>query len=275
LQPYLATALANEMDKDQIERGVMAAGIAKAGEILAQKYTLQITNVPYLARGKQDTILQDYCENYYLDAKADLANGFLEKMLKSNTLGGISCTVMPQNWLFLTTYKKLRVKLLSQKVWHFVARLGSGAFSQISGEVVKAILISIQNKRPDVEQTLTSFDVSNSPNATAKDDELKIVELSNINQISQLNNPDARIVIGDENSLQILEEVSKGVVGIQTGDFPQFGRGFWELIKTIDWEFEATTQSVTSNYGGKHLMIYWQDFQGVSKSYRQNVCQFI
>ena len=48
LRPVLLKALAEEKDKDLLERGVIAAGIAKAGEILSNKYVLQITNVPYL-----------------------------------------------------------------------------------------------------------------------------------------------------------------------------------------------------------------------------------
>jgi REP element-mobilizing transposase RayT len=57
LQPVLKRALENEADTEQLERGVMAAGIAKAGQLLSKKYTLQITNVPYLVRGKQDDVL--------------------------------------------------------------------------------------------------------------------------------------------------------------------------------------------------------------------------
>lgn len=91
LQPVLKKALENEADNEQLERGVMAAGIAKAGQLLAKKYTLQITNVPYLSRSKQDEIIANYCEVNYPDAKGDLANVFLNKMLKSNNHGGISC----------------------------------------------------------------------------------------------------------------------------------------------------------------------------------------
>lgn len=111
LQPVLKKALENERDNEVLERGVMAAGIAKAGEILSKKYWLQITNVPYLSRGKQDKTMADYCETNYGEAKGDLATVFLDKMLKSNNKGGTSCSVIPQNWLFLTSYKKFREKL--------------------------------------------------------------------------------------------------------------------------------------------------------------------
>ncbi len=65
---------------------MLAAGIAKAGQILSKKYTLQITNVPYLGSGRQvkNGVISNYCLNNYPNAKGDLANVFLEKMLKSN-----------------------------------------------------------------------------------------------------------------------------------------------------------------------------------------------
>ncbi|MEY3195390.1 MAG: hypothetical protein RIQ78_1487, partial [Bacteroidota bacterium] len=128
LQPMLLRALEGEADKDLTERGVMAAGIAKAGQILAKKFTLQITNVPYLARGKQDIVLARYCEKNYPEAKGDLATVFLDKMLKYAAPSGTACSVMPQNWLFLTTYRKLRERLLKTKSWSLIARLGPKSF---------------------------------------------------------------------------------------------------------------------------------------------------
>ena len=42
---------------DQIERAVAVRGMARAAQLLSDRYTLVITNVPYLARGKQDQVL--------------------------------------------------------------------------------------------------------------------------------------------------------------------------------------------------------------------------
>ena len=36
-----------------------------------------------------------------------------------------SSIVLPQNWLFLTSYKKFREKLLKNDTWHLIARLGA------------------------------------------------------------------------------------------------------------------------------------------------------
>lgn len=128
---------------NRLEAGIVAQGLAKAAELLAGQYTWVITNVPYLARGKQHDTLKDYCETYYPEGKNDLATVFLDRCLEFCEQGGTASIVLPQNWLFLTSYRKFREKLLQNDSWHLIARLGPGAFETISGEVVKAILINL------------------------------------------------------------------------------------------------------------------------------------
>lgn len=134
---------------------VTAHGLAMAAKLLADKYHLVSTNVPYLARGKQCDTLKDFCENYYPEAKPDLATVFLERCLEFSPTGGSSTIVLPQNWLFLTSYKKFREKLLSQDTWNLVARLGPRAFETISGEVVQAILLTL-SKHAAIKSSLLS-----------------------------------------------------------------------------------------------------------------------
>lgn len=262
LQPYLATALAYEVDKDQIERGIMAAGIAKAGEILAKKYTLQITNVPYLSRGKQDKVLQDYCDDNYSDAKGDLANAFLEKMLSSNIWGGISCTVMPQNWLFLTTYKKFREKLLKNESWSVVARLGTKSFQTPMWDF-NVMLICLQHKKPNSENLISGLDVSKALNAAEKDGKLKTVNIKRVNQLEQLNNPDTIISIEELDSKSLLGNYASTLAGIDTGDGNRFKFLFWELPKiTQDWIFQLNSFEVTKEFSGREHILFWQDGKG-------------
>jgi hypothetical protein len=97
LEPYLDSALDQEQDKDQVERGVLAAGIALAGKLLAKKYTLQITNVPYLKRAKQGAVMNSYCDLHYVEAKGDLSTVFLDRMLKTAIPGGTVCSVIPSD----------------------------------------------------------------------------------------------------------------------------------------------------------------------------------
>ncbi|AYQ36586.1 Eco57I restriction-modification methylase domain-containing protein [Runella sp. SP2] len=259
LKPILIKALEGEADKDQIERGVMAAGIAKAGQLLSKKYILQITNVPYLSRGKQDKAMADYCGKNYPEAKGDLATVFLEKMLKSNTKGGISCSVIPQNWLFLTSYKKFREKFLKNESWGIVARLGAKSFQTPMWDF-NVMLISIQHQKPTQTQKLIGFDVSEAPNATAKDDTLKTVNFQSVNQLEQLKNPDARVVIGQDNETVRLSEYAISPNGMHGGDSPRFRFFLWELSSiTHDWRKLQNTVKGSILYGGRDSIFYWPE----------------
>ena len=129
---FLTKVLASEQDNELYELGVVAQGVAKASSILSSRYHLIVTNVPYLSRGKQTLVLKNFCENTYPEAKGDLATVFLERCLNLCTEGGTTSIVLPHNWLFLTTYKKFREKLLKSNTWHLIARLGPGAFETIS-----------------------------------------------------------------------------------------------------------------------------------------------
>ncbi len=139
----LEQALAGSEDENAVEARVAAQGMAQAIRILTGRYHLVVTNPPYLGAGQHGPILKDFCETHYKTAKGDLANVFLERSLKLCKPGGVVQFVMPQNWLFLGSYKKQRERLLKQETWNLLARLGSGAFETITGEVVNAILLTL------------------------------------------------------------------------------------------------------------------------------------
>ena len=100
------------------ERAIAAAGMVKAADLLAGKYTLVITNVPYLVRGKQgDNPLKEFCEDRYPEAKPDLATAMMERCSQFTAPSGTIAIVILQYWLFLATYRKLRKRVLTNSEW--------------------------------------------------------------------------------------------------------------------------------------------------------------
>lgn len=146
LEPVLLQVMAKEKSAELSEMAVAAQGLAKAAEILAARFTLVTTNVPYLGRGKQDDVLREYCERMYADAKADLATCFVERCLEFSSKGGSAALITPQNWLFLGSYKRLRKRVLEDAEWNIVARLGPRAFETITGEVVKVAMLGLTRR---------------------------------------------------------------------------------------------------------------------------------
>ena len=126
------------------EAKATAQGLAKASSILSTKFEWIATNVPYLGDINQDEKLQKHIKRNYRAGKKDLANAFTLRCAEMLTDIGICSLVLPQNWMFLKTYQTFREQILNKHRFSLIARLGSGAFDTISGEVVKAILWSFQ-----------------------------------------------------------------------------------------------------------------------------------
>ncbi len=261
ISPLLTKALSKEADVEKVEMGVVAQGLAKAAQLLARRYHLVITNVPYLARGKQDDRLKASCEDLFNEAKNDLATVFLDRCLAFCKEGGTASSVLPQNWLFLTSYRKLREELLKRETWNFIARLGPGAFDTISGEVVKAILASMTRSSPQTwasnAQMIAGLDVSAARAASEKAALLRTKEIKRVGQAQQLENPDARVALEDGSGLILLLSYADGLNGMHGADSLRFRFVFWETQDYNVWDFFQGTQTETSEFSGREHVFYW------------------
>ncbi len=263
-------------DEEVFEAQVTAQGLALAAKLLAGSYHFVATNVPYLARGKQNDTLKDFCENYYPEAKPDLATVFLERCLGFSPKGGSSSIVLPQNWLFLTSYRKFREKLLKEHTWNLLARLGPRAFETISGEVVQAVLITLSKGEAAKDAVLRGADVSEAKNAVEKAQQLVLSPSLNVLQKSQLENPDAKIAFETLSGSNLLSLWSSSYLGLGTGGFEQFGRCFWEFqIKGEHWAWLQASAQTNAHFHGLSLVVAWDysssRVRGMDKLYRERI----
>jgi len=266
LQPLLEKALQSDKaqkDFDLAATGVAAQGIADAACLLAGKYHLVITNVPYLSFSKQGENLKIFNQRFHPDAKHDLAIVFLERCLALCKIGGSIALVTPQNWLFLKNYTKLRNKLLRNLEWNTLGRLGPKAFQTPMWDF--GILLSIlTNVLPSENHQIVGIDASETKHPTEKAKILQAGQIYGEYQVSQLQNPDSKIAIGKAVRGPLLEEFASGLQGIATGDYPRFGRCFWELPRLFtDWELQQSTVEKTEPYAGREHILFWENGQGV------------
>ncbi len=262
LLPVLKKALEIEANDEAIERGVVASGIARAGQILSNKYTLQITNVPYLFSGKQDKFLADYAINNFKNAKGDLATIFLSRMLKITEKSGVVSSVMPQNWLSLKSYMKFRKGLHKNFCWSFIIRLGTKGF-QTSMWDFNVMLIAIKNIKPNESTSFSGLDVSEATNVNAKSEMLLKTTIKTLNQFKQLENPDSIVTHSDPIDGSLLNEFSYSYHGLTTGDLPRMSFAFWELEDRVDiWiPFQGTSKQ-TKHFGGCESLLRWNNGEG-------------
>ena len=51
--------------------------------------------------------------------------------------------------------------------------------------------------------------------------------------------------------------------GFSTGDYPRFGRLFWEMsVPAQGWELQQSTVNDTVPYGGREHILFWEDGKG-------------
>jgi hypothetical protein len=265
LKPLLQAALEREESRnyEAAEMAIAAEGMTKAAEILAGEFNIVATNVPYLGRGKQDDELKDYCDRLHPKAKGDLATCFVERCLDFCSKDGSTALVTTQYWLFLTTYKKLRESLLKNHQWDLVARLGTGAFATISGEVVNVALLVLTNSRPTSDHNLRGLDVSNEASPRMKAVKLAVAKVDKLSQRAQLSNPNSKLVLQPLGNALPLETVAIVSEGLHTGDYPRFGRKFWELpaIKN-GWAFQQGGVTTTQFCSGMEHVLFWEGGNG-------------
>ncbi len=264
----------SEASQRSFEATVVAQGLAKAATMLAGKYQWVVTNVPYLARGKQDDTLKEFIEKHYPAGKNDLATAFLDRCLEFCVEGGSSSVVLPQNWLFLTSYSKFREKLLTRDTWNILARMGSGAFDTISGEVVKAILITLTRGNllsdnqglfasEDFKHDLRGVDVSELKSAADKAEQLLDCKVKTVGQVNQLKNPDSRIAFDEKSEVALLSAYSSDSSGCLTSDGESFYRYMWEqTVHGNDWLPLQSTVKGQLHFSGLSQVVLWENEKG-------------
>ena len=262
--PLLEEALsAEEVTEEERELAVAAKGLLAAARILSGRFTLVATNVPYLGRGSQHPILSKHCEDYFSDARADLATCFVERCLRFSMDGGSIAVVTKHELLFKPGYEELRKRLLSTVQWRFLARLGARAFETISGEIVNVVLLGMTRHSPAQGQTFAGLDVSDLENPVTKAEGLLSRLPSTSSQKAQLANPESRIVVGESVKSYLLGKYATFNNGLQTGDYIRFARFFWELERISPrWRFFQSTVDRSAEFRGLKQVLLWEDGNG-------------
>ncbi len=110
--------------------------LVQVAEALTQKYDAVVTNPPYMGSSGMSAKLTDFVKKNYSDSKSDLFAVFIEKCGQMAKRNGYQAMITQHAWMFLSSFEKLRTKLLSVDIVN-MAHLGARAFEEIGGEVVQ------------------------------------------------------------------------------------------------------------------------------------------
>lgn len=119
--------------------------LLEMSDYLAPRYHVVVTNPPYMGTKGMNAELKEFADKNYPDSKSDLFAMFIERCLTLALPHAFTAMITMQSWMFLSSFEKLRRKLLEQKCIVSMAHLGPRAFDTIGGEVVSTTAFVLQN----------------------------------------------------------------------------------------------------------------------------------
>jgi hypothetical protein len=268
LLPVLNQALGNELGlyDEQKERGVIASGIAKVGEILSGEFSFLITNFPFLGGNRMSDLLFAYCQKNYPNSQNELATVFIERSYKLVKKIGLISIVTPHYWMRLKTSENFRKKLLMNKSTNLIVDLGGGAFSNITGEVVKVCLSFISNKLKS-QDILNAIDLNSLKTIEDKIDGLHNQQIICLKQSSILKRKGTILALSIEKSNSTLGNFANVYKGLDRADVNRFTFLFTEVkFDKERFKFLQTSFDTPSIIAGKTNVIDWKEYLKYSKT---------
>lgn len=108
-------------------------------KILGSEFTCVVTNPPYMGGKGMNSELGDFVKSRYPDSKSDLFAVFMERTLELTKQNGFMSMINQHSWMFLSSYEKLREKIIKNHKIDTMVHLGARAFEEIGGEVVQSV----------------------------------------------------------------------------------------------------------------------------------------
>lgn len=228
--------------------------------LLSHKYHCIVDNPPYMGSDGMNQLLTDFVTLNYSDSKTDLMACFMEAGINMLHQKGFLGMINQHSWMFLSSYKFLRKKILLNSQIDTLLHLGARTFPEISGEVVQStsfVLINVKPKNESVYFRLINF-------KSSEDKRQKTLEsINNTNlktrHIIYQNNfkliPTSRIGYWFNNEmLKSFNEKKLGDVhdvraGVLSGNDPIFVKNWTEVSNSqIGYELTSYDEFLIKNY---------------------------
>jgi type II restriction/modification system DNA methylase subunit YeeA len=120
--------------------------VLKQADYLSPKYHVVIANPPYMGGKGMNGKLKTFAQKNYKNSKSDLFAMFIERNLDLAQKQGMVAMITMQSWMFLSSFEKLRSRLLDESTILSMAHLGPRAFDSIGGEVVSTTAFVLENR---------------------------------------------------------------------------------------------------------------------------------
>lgn len=109
--------------------------LVRVAQNLGQKYDAVVTNPPYMGAGNMSAKLNSYVKERYSDGKLDMFAAFIIRANEMIQENGIQAMITQPSFLFLSSFEKLRKKIMKSNTIENLIHMGRGIFGIDFGSV--------------------------------------------------------------------------------------------------------------------------------------------
>ena len=247
--------------------------VLRQADFLSSKYHVVIANPPYLGGNGMNNRMSAWVKDNYPNSKSDLFAMFMERNLELAVKNGLVAMVTMQSWMFLSSFEKLREKLIAKQDIATLIQIGYNSFPDLNSKVVQACaFVLVNSPHKDLGAYINLNDAPQSA-----DKELVFIEKKKNNLIYRASADDFKKIPSSaiaywasEQALEAFEnetplrEISSPKIGMRTGDNERFLRKWFE-VSTRNFKLDCfdKNESLTSeekwfpyNKGGEYRKWY-------------------
>lgn len=199
-------------------------------EVMSGKYDVVVTNPPYRELVGCDNKLIDFCCEKFPDSKTDLYSVFIDYCPKMGKENANIALVTPQSWMSLASFKRLRLKLITEKTMMNTLMLTHETFE--SG--LQSVAFIYSNKK--VERYNSAFIEQKNEEFSKKPYNRCTTEKFEINQDNFLITEGFHFMYDASNKMMEILKYEKKISdyaiakpGMQTSDNERFLRRWYEV----------------------------------------------
>lgn len=115
-------------------------GALETCEALRRRFDVVVANPPYMGSSSFNPFMSGWVKRNYPDVKSDLCTCFIERILSICKPSGFSGLATSNSWMFLSSFEKLRDKLIDDATIETLVQLSVHGFHGIAAQVCTFVL---------------------------------------------------------------------------------------------------------------------------------------
>lgn len=138
----------NKINKEQENQ---LKNLIKQYKILSSKYDVVCTNPPYMGKKNINNKLSEFLKEKYPDTKSEMYAAFIERCLEFTEDNGYLAMITIHSWMFISSFKKLREKILNSGTLISMLHTGAATFDDLSSFNALATSFVFKKEKLDID----------------------------------------------------------------------------------------------------------------------------